>query len=287
MPRRSPSRAALTRRSFVCSVCGLEGAGKTNFATSAPGKITYCSVDPNTAAVLEKIYGVDSVADLDPDVIAYHPIRMPAIAFNDQDDVQKISEAAWESFIDVLRPIVNGDDTDTRTVVADTATELDTLNILAEFGKTDQITPESRRNRMGPVNRRWSGWIRAVNDAGVNVILLHRMKRKWETVERRGQGGSTEVRQEMSGPWDFERMGHKDTGFDNSVEIILRHDPDRHEKLVQQYGARIMRCTLRPALIGTELWGRQKLEDDTRIGRATFPYLASLIYPNTTLDSWR
>lgn len=280
------SSARPYRRSFVCSACALEGGGKTDFGATATPPIAYLSVDPNTRAVLEKIFKVKDVSEIDEALLRYHPLRMPAIAFSDQDGVQEEAKAAWNEFIELLRPIVKGE-SDIRSVVVDTATELDTLNVLEEFGKTDQITPESRRNRMGPVNRRWSGWIRAVSDAGVNVILLHRLKRKWESKEQRGQGGTREVRSEMTGPWDYDRIGHKDTGFDNSVEVFLRHDPDRSEKLVNQYGLRIMRSTLRPAIIGSELWGRAKQEDGARVRRVSFPYLATQIYPHTTLEDWQ
>lgn len=267
-------------------MCALEGGGKTQFGTTATKPIDFISVDPNTRAVLEKIFKVDDISEIDPAILRYHPIRMPAIAFSDKDDVQTEAEAAWEAYIDLLRPIVAGT-SDVRSVVLDTATELDVLNVLAEFGKTDQISPEARRNRMGPVNRRWSGAIRAVSDAGVNVLLLHRLKRKWESKEQRGSGGTSEVRSEMTGPWDYDRIGHKETGFDNSVEVFLRHDPTRSTKVSGQYGLRIMRSTLRPALIGTELWGRERQEDGSRISRVTFPYLASQIYPHLDIGEWK
>ena len=124
MPR--PSRPSTrSRRSFVLSACGLEGAGKTHFALSAPSKKLYISVDPNTQAVIEKYYDVNDVNEVDGDVIEYAPLRMPAVAFSEKEDVQKEAEGAWESFIDLLRPIVTGK-SDIRCVIADTATELDT-----------------------------------------------------------------------------------------------------------------------------------------------------------------
>lgn len=278
-------RGAVTIPSYVLSVCAQEGGGKTQFGLSAPPPISYHTVDPNTRAVVEKHFGC-AIRKIPSDILVYHDLKMPTIAFMDQDDVKTDAEEKWEKFIDSLRPIVNGE-TDIRSVVLDTATEFDQLNILAEFGKTDQIAPDSRRNRMGPVNKRWSGMIRALADAGVNVLLLHRMERKWETRETRGSGGREEKRVPMEGPWDFERKGHKDTGFENSVEVFLRHDPTRSSKLAGQFGMFISRCTLRPSLIGSEYWGREKQADGQRVVRASFPYLSTLVYPNTSLDDWR
>src|SRR5258708_11572730 len=134
-------------RSFVLSVCALEGGGKTQFGTTAPMPISYHAVDPNTEAVLQKIYGVDDLSTVEG--LMYHKLKMPAIAFSDQQDVQTEAEACWDSFIDSLRPIVR-EETDTRSVVLDTATEFDTLTVLAEFGNTDQITPHPRPTPTGP-----------------------------------------------------------------------------------------------------------------------------------------
>src|SRR5262249_55380948 len=143
-----------------------------------------------------------------------------------------------------------------RSVILDTATETYELGVLEEFGKTDQISPESRRNRMGPVNTRYKGLVRALADTGINVLLLHRVKRKWETREVRGRGQVVEQREEMTGPWDYERVGFNQTGNICSCEVFVKHDPARAEKLSGQFGMYIARTTIRPSLIGRDYWGR-------------------------------
>lgn len=292
MANRRPTRSRDDRDrdpGLVLSVCASEGGGKTRFATTLPKPIAYCSVDPNTVPVLESVFDVRHARDIASDILTLHALRMPTIAFSDQADVQSDAETKWEALVDVLRPIVNGEaDPMPASVVFDTATELDRLNVLAEFGKTDQISPESRRNRMGPVNARWKGVIRSLQDAGCHVCLLHRLQPKWENVVERGSRGVQEARRQMTGPWDFERMGHRETGFITSTEIFLKHDPEKSSKLVGQYGLRIERCTLRPALLHAEYWGRER--DDRsgdRIVRASFPYLMTQIYPSTTLEDWQ
>lgn len=284
-PRSSRSGAGRALPTFVLSAIAAEGGGKTRFALSMPKPLVIASVDPNTRAVVEKAIDEGFVQESD---VTVHYLRMPATAFNDKDDVAEKAAEEWETFINALRPLVDDNRDGVKSVALDTATEFDNLNILAEFGKSDQITPESRRNRMGPVNSRWKSMVRALGDASLNVALLHRGKAKWETRTERGTGGTKEVRSEMTGPWDFERLGFKDTGFITSAEVQLKFDPDREgaTKLADRFGIRIARSTIRPAIIGSEWWGRQKLEDGSRIHAASFPWLAIQLYPNTTLEDW-
>lgn len=269
---------------FAMSAVAHEGAGKTWFGLSAPPPISYHSIDPNTQAVLDKAIDEGYVG---ADAVTLHMFELPTIAFMDQEDVQADAETKWSAFVESVRPLVEGKP-DVRSVVLDTATEFDTLNVLAEFGKTDKISPESRRNRMGPVNARWKGIIRALETKGYNVVLLHRARDKWESKTQRGVRGVEEVRERMTGLFDFERIGFKDTGFITSAEVMLRFDPDREAKALSgKYGMKLTRTTLRPALIGTEWWGREKLEDGSRISRVSFPYLATQLYPNTSVEDWR
>lgn len=288
MPRPRLARSGTGRAlpSFTLSVIAGEGGGKTNFALSMPKPLTIVSVDPNTRAVVEKAVAEGVVDEGD---VTVHYLKMPATAFNDKDDIKDDAAESWEAVIDALRPLVGDNPDGVKSVGLDTATEFDVMNVLSTFGKSDQISPETRRNMMGPVNTRWKGVIRALGDAGLNVCLLHRSRAKWETKLERGVGGSKEVRSEMSGPWDFERVGYKETGNMVSVEVQLKFDPDREgaSKLSDRFGLRISRSTIRPAIIGSEWWGRQKAEDGTRIHCATFAWLAVQLYPHTTLDDWK
>ena len=295
-PRPAATRDGVASRSrstfastptFVSSIVAGEGGGKTRFSLTMPKPLVIVSVDPNTRAVVEKAIaeGFVDAADL-----TVHHLKMPAIAFlSDKDDVKEEAEASWAAFIEILRPLVDGNPDAVKSVSLDTATEFDMMNVLQAFGKSDQITPEARRNQMGPVNTRWKGVVRALSDAGVNVALLHRAREKWETKTQRGTRGAEEVRDKMTGPWDFERIGFKDTGFITSAEIQLKFDPDREgaTRLSDRFGLRISRSTIRPAVIGKEWWGRQQAEDGSRIHAAAFPWLAVQLYPATTIEEWR
>lgn len=282
---RDRDRNAPTRKGTAISVVSPEGGGKTSFGLTMPTPIAYCSVDPNTEAIIEKAIEEGDVA---ADDLIQHHLRYPAIAFSDQDDVKDEAQTAWDALIDVLRPYVKQDgDPQPKSIVFDTATEVDNLNVLAEFGKLDQISPESRRNRMGPVNSRYKGMIRALTDVGIHVALLHRAGDLWRDVEVRTRHGKEDRREKVEGAFAMERKGFKETGFITSTEIFLAHDPTRHEKLVAQFGMYIARCSIRPGLKGTEHWGREKQSDGTRVRRASFAYLMSQIHPHTSLDDWR
>lgn len=263
------TRRERPRKGTVLSICGPEGSGKTDLLLTMPKPLAVVSVDPNTEVIVEAAIADGRVKE---DDIILHYIDTPAIAFSDQDDVQGEAETAWGELIDTLRPYINKDDDDRPwSVGLDTATDIDRLNVLAEFGKTDQISPESRRNRMGPVNSRYIGMIRSLQNAGVNVGLLHRVSEKWQTVETRGR--SEERRERVEGPFAWERKGFKETGNICSLEIMLAHDPERSEKLPGQFGMQITRCTVRPILKGKEFWGREKLADGKRIRKPSWQYL--------------
>lgn len=271
------------RQGQALSVVAREGGGKTWFGLSLPKPLAYISVDPNTEAIIEKAIK-DGVVDGD-DVIQHH-LRMPAVAFSDQEDVKTEAETAWEALIDTLRPYVKGDgDPQPRGLVIDTATEIDNLNVLAEFGKIDQISPDARRNRMGPVSSRYKGVVRALTDAGIHVALLHRNGDLYKTVTYRSRGGEEEKRERVEGTWAIERRGFKDTGFITSTEIFLAHDPERHEQLRAQFGMYIARCSLRPGLKGSEHWGTTKI-DGERVRKASFAFLMTQVYPHTTIEDW-
>lgn len=273
-----------TRKGVAISAVAREGGGKTSFGLSMPKPIAYISVDPNTEAVIEAAI---KAGDVDSDDLIQHYITMPPIAFSDQDDVQGEASESWEAMIDVLRPFVKGEgDPQPASVVFDTATEIDTLNVLAEFGKTDQISPESRRNRMGPVNSRYKGMIRALTDKGIHVCLLHRAGDLYKNVNVRTRQGQEERREKVDGTWAIERKGFKETGFITSVEVFLAYEPDKGEKLVQQFGVQVVRALMRPGLKGKEFWGREKLDDGSRIRRASFPFIMSRIH-NSSIDDWR
>lgn len=275
-------RSDRVRKGTVISICGREGSGKTDWLLTLPKPMTIISVDPNTEGIVEKAVREGRFS---ADAITLVHIDMPAIAFSDQSDVKDEAEASWTTMIDALRPCIDRDNDDRpRSVGFDTATEVDQLNLLAEFGKTDQIHPEIRKNKLGPLNRRYMGMMRALQDAGIHVGLLHRVYDQYRTVEVRGK--SEERRERIEDPWAMDRKGFRDTGYIASIEVLLQHDQARNEKLALQFGMKISRCMLRPILKGQEFWGRERQEDGTRVRRAGFPYLMAQVVEGSSVGDW-
>lgn len=267
----------------VLSEVAYEGAGKTNFWLTAPKPIAVISTDTNTEATARKVLNMGDDDDFDDDVIRFKQVSMPALAFDERDDVKEEAEEKWDEIREFLRPMIKDDDERPKTLVFDTAPDVFDLRVLAEFGKTDQIPPDVRRNMMGRCNTSYKGVIQAFKDRGVHVILVHRAKDKWVDRTVRTSSGVKDERTKLEGPFDMEREGFKGTGFITNVEVLLAFDSKREGKLSTKYGMHVSRCNPRPGLIGKEFWGRDKAAG---VHKCSFPYLMTLVHPRTTVSDW-
>lgn len=275
-------RPARNRRT-VTSVMGPEGHGKTDFWTTAKKPIACINVDPNTSAVLEKL----GYRDDDEETINVHYVDMPLVGFEpDEEKVKEQAEEAWEKLTDFLRPIIMQEaDPMPATVVLDTGTELNDLNILSGFGRTDKIAPKLRLIAMGKINAQFKGIFRGLEHAGVHVVVAHRCREVWVTEEiKHGPRKGEEHDRKVPGEW--ERVGFKQMGNMTNIEVLAMFDPTREGKLSNKFGMRVTRCTLRPGIIRKEYWGRERQEDGSRVRRASWPYLMMQVYPGTTLEDW-
>lgn len=266
---------------FALSVTAKPGHGKTEFLLSAPRPLYTISMDPNTRFVMRQAKRDGRGTD-----ITTKYIIPPALAFDDREDVQLEAQDKWEEFRNHLRPIVKGE-IKVKTVGLDTATLLYNLGIISAFGKSDQIPVEVRRNMLGPINTRWQGIVDALVQRGVNVILLHRAKDMWIDAVVETQQGTKEERKRLTGNFQLEREGYNGTGFMVSTEIHLAFDPARNgtTKLSDRFGMQIVRCQQRPGLVDRKYWGTKTIDGKT-IRKASFPYLASLLYPHTSVADW-
>ncbi len=258
-------KAEYTPRLFA-SVCGLEGAGKTKFACSAPGRVLYLATDPNSAETVQNEQ--EANADLDID---YHQFDLPGIAFGGREEVQPEAEGVWSQFINVVRPIVKGEVEPPSVIVLDTATEFWTLLLLADHGKSVQILPDLRTKS----NARYQSLLAGLKQTGAHVLLLHRLGPHYESRTVRGKNNtSTEERVQV--PGEYDRQGFSKTGFSVNVEAFLFHNRERDEELSEQFGMKIVRCTSRPSLIDREVWGT----DAKGRSRVTFAKLFAMVYPD-------
>lgn len=270
------------RRRIVVSVKGVGGHGKTDFYTTMPKPILALSTDPNTRDVIEKIFKCD-IDDLDPKILRLVNIPYPMVGFEtDEEDVMHEAQDGWDVLVNEIRDVMRGDANPRPASVAlDTGTELDTLNILAQFGRTDKISPKTRLIKMGNVNNQMKGIYRALERAGVHVAVTHRVRERWETVTNEARGSHYGEEKDQRVPDKFDRIGFKQIENIVNTEIIVKFDPAREGKLSARFGMEIERCMIRPALVGKAYWGK-----DDGVRCASFPYLATLMYPNTELSDW-
>lgn len=264
---------------------GKGGAGKTDWITTMKPPVLLLSTDPNTEDVIEKIYGVPS-RDIDPRELRLVHVPYPAVGFEtDEADVTNEALDAWDVIVDALRPIKEGNaDPMPASVGIDTGSELNTLCILKEFGRTDKIAPGQRKMRMGNVNTDFKGIFRMLERAGVHVCIAHRCKQRWEEIEIQHGRKKGEV-EEKPIPGVYDRVGFREMENIVNVEVLALFDETREGKLSNRFGMKITKCNLRPSLVGEEYWGKEEV-DGQMVRVASFPFLATLIYPKTKLSDW-
>lgn len=238
------------KRRLIISVMGKEKEGKTHFALTAPGALGYINLDKGYDGVGQKFESEKDIFKSD------YNIQLPLRG----SDVQKVSDILtpfWEDALeDVAYSIQNF-----RTTVIDTGTELWELCRIARFGKLDQVKP----HHYGPVNREFRDQVYgAAYNSDSNLIVLHKLKAEYVNDKRTG---------------NFERSGFSDTGFVVQVEVLCYRLPADERDGGDDLGfrLRIESCRQNPSIEGEILQGEM----------LSFPFLASMVFPDTTPDDWK
>jgi len=141
-----------------------------------------------------------------------------------------------------------------RTIIIDTATEAWELLRLARFGKLTQVQPY----HYGPVNAEYMALMREGYSYDKNIILLHKLKKQY-------------VNESFSG--NYERAGFNNTGFLVQANLEVYRDG-----LDGPFVLKILDCRQNSSVGGSEV----ELEDEF----TGFPYLAQLVFPNTSEEDW-
>lgn len=275
---------------LVASINAQEGHGKTTFLLTGKKPLSLFHIDPNTEEIVNKAV---KEGDIDESDVTLYPVEYPASIFGGRDEIQDDAEKAWgETFLDPLREVL--DDDDVATIGLDTGTELFELLMMADHGKTIQILPELRTK----TNYKFKGLLQALKRSKKHIIILHRVRDVWATTVVQSSKGEEEQRNKVPGV--YEREGFNKVGYHVNVEAYLSFSPSRGGTIYNQYGIRVSRCTQRPSLVTRQpdekqfwnldddawWWGRKKLEDGTRVRRASFTYLAMQVFPGTTVEDW-
>lgn len=276
----------------TASIVASEGYGKTEFLWTLPPGSHIFHIDSNTEESFEAAVESEKIAR---DDYTLHQIDYPATVFGKKNEIQELADKAWEDqFIEPLRDVL--DDKDVRAIGLDTGTELFELLMMADHGRTIQVLPEMRTK----TNYKMKGLLGALKRSKKHVVLLHRARAVYESKVIQTQQGKEERREKVDGV--YEREGFSKVGFHVNVEAFLTFDPTRSEKAVQRFGMRIDRCTPRPGLITRRAYEKDfwKTDEDGwyfglhkygkngehKIRRVSFPFLATLMYPNTDIGDW-
>lgn len=260
---------------LMASICAEPGNGKTEFGCTCPEPIEFFSVDSNTREIVEK--AIDE-RKLDINLREY---IMPPVMFGDafeeqgRNDIKARAEDALRQFSDDISPIVRREVRKMPgTVVIDTATEFYELALLADHGRAVQILPELRTK----TNYKWKSFLQALKNSGTHVILLHLLGPRYEDSKVRVQGGG-EKTERVKVPGEFDRRGFSGTSKEVGVEAFIFRDLAREGDLEDQFGLKIVKCNIRPLLVGKEYWGVKR-----EMRAASFPYLARKVYPQGEWD---
>lgn len=237
---------------MIVAVDGLEKAGKSNFALTAPGPIAYQNLDIGTEGVMEKFQTEKVIhrADYQAQV-------------NKSDDqatvIKKVSpviEQFLTDYVDIMLPAMHTGKV--RSGVIDTGSDLWKMFRQARFGKLTQVMP----HHYVSVNSEFSSMVKAVYNTPGNLIILHQLKSEWKDNPATGKGNKT---------GQYERDGFAGMGFLVQVNATCWRD--------QQTGIfhlTVRDCRQNAACAGLDLEGEM----------ATFPWLGVNVFPDSNLSDW-
>lgn len=226
---------------------GTPGSGKSHFFTTAPQPIFVADFDEGLEGMIEKHIEKGKV-------IGVYTCHLPRIPLQD------LCIKQWEKFREVWMGILSAKEA--RTVVIDGGAEMWELIRLAEFGKLSQVPSHLYTN----ANAAYKGIIKAAYNAGVNLIVTHRLRKVYEEVVENNK----KVRR-PTGEW--ERAGFSDDTY--LIQANIRHDYDIE---AGAFKATITeKCRQNPTAIGFELTG-----DDV-----SFSQLGQVIYPDSKPGDWK
>lgn len=224
------------RKRLILNVEGLEKRGKTHFALTAPDPIAYLDLDTGLEGVVEKFMDEGK------------RIQFASFNYRDATNYQQWS-AMWDKMKTAYLAALASKEI--KTLICDTGTEMWELLRLARFGKLSEVMP----HHYGPVNAEFRDLLRRSLDSDKNVILLHKLKPKYENNVRTKE---------------FERSGFSDLAFVVQMNVRVARDKDNGFYL-----------TVIDSRHRSELAGEVLSEPMN-----TFPMLASLVFPDTAVEDW-
>lgn len=255
-------------RAFMLSLQGPSGHGKNEFAMSCP--------DPGIFICLDRQYEAPLHNPAPPlsrrNDWGFKVIKMPMnhgqVKPEDQPLYLEAFLDARNSFYAALK------NPDATTVVMDGDTEFYELQVLAEYGKTKQVWPQTRWSdvmfkRREILAKAW--------DSGKIVVFTNKVKDEY--VEVLGADGlpmkddKGESVRKKTGRQTMQ--GFQDTSHLVVVRLQSLFEPPT-KTTAARWGVRFLKCSTNMNLVGEELW-----DDD-----CCFSTVAQMVYPDTPLEEF-
>lgn len=251
---------------------GMTNTGKTEFLLSCPGLLQLVSIDRGFSAVFDN---PNPPEERNNDV-AMLVVQAKGISAGDIKEYAEYFKQIRTGFYSAL------DNPDSTVVGVDTDSDFWELHILAHFGKTTQIFPQTRyaapyAEKRAIIARAW--------DSGKIVIGTNKVRDEYESVynedgtpkldnqgqqERRKTGGKT-------------RQGFPDQDYLWDIQLRHLYQAPCQRKIGKQlvdvpptWGIEILKCKHRPETIGSQLWGPD----------CNFRGLVTFLYPDVPLERW-
>lgn len=251
---------------------GMTDCGKTEWALSTPGIIQMLSIDRNFDGVFDN---PRPPAGRNPNV-GIKVFQPPMAGTAKVPDYQAYHSLIREGCYGAL------DNKESTVVFVDGDSDWWEVHILAHFGKTTQIYPQTRYAAPYAEKR---AIITRMKDSGKIVICSNKVKDQYETVLKADGTPEKDLMGEdlRRKTGDKERQGFKDQDYLWDMQIRHMFQPaqiktigKRTVEVPMQWGIQILKCKHDMSMIGAELWGDQ----------CNFRGLVQLVYPEVPLARW-
>lgn len=229
------------RRLIVCNKA-LPKCGKSRFGLTMPGPLAVIDLDEGMDGVIQEHQDKKEI------YVASHRSRLIKIKGMEkgQDEAEEEWEAIRNEYIEALS------DSQTRSVLVDTGTEMYELLRLAKFGKLSQVMP----HQYGKVNKEMQSMVDMAYDSNKNVMFSHKLKRQYVNDKATGE---------------FEIAGWKDIQF--ACQVVCQQWKEPSEPFPDRFHMTLMDCRIAG---GVEMEGM-----DWSGEQVNFPMLAALILGGT------
>jgi len=234
------------KRRLIMAIDAREKSGKSHFALSGPEPVAVINLDVGLDGVVQKFQSDKEIWVQDI------PVNIQELKELTPQMAAKEADRAYQQVLKAYKAVLG----EARTIVYDNATEVWELLRMARFGKLDHVKP----HHYGPVNAEYRELIRMAYDQSVtNLILLHKMKDEYIDDKRTGL---------------VKRAGFADTAFLVQMNALCYRGPE--ETVPDCFHMQIMDCRQNAELNNVDVSGAD----------LNFPFIATLVFPDTKEEDW-